>query len=72
MFFSILVFSFLSRQAKRSSPDALFTHDPFIGGFLIGSGGGPGPHIVRGRFTYTTRRVRPRGADGAQPWNSTS
>jgi E3 ubiquitin-protein ligase RNF115/126 len=54
-------------QPGRSGPDTLFTQGPFGGGFRIGGGGGPGPHIVGGRFTYTTGRLRPRDADGAQP-----
>jgi E3 ubiquitin-protein ligase RNF115/126 len=56
--------SFQSRQAGRSRPEALFAQAPFVGGFRIGGGGGSGTHMGGGRFTFTTRRVRP--VDGAQ------
>ena len=54
-------------QPGRSGPDTLFTQGPFGGGFSLGGGGGSGPQVVGGRFTYTTGRLRPRDADGAQP-----
>lgn len=51
-------------QAGRSGPNDLFPASPFGGGFRLG-GGGPGPHVVGGRFTYTTGPgLRPRNADG--------
>lgn len=53
--------SFQSRQAGVSGPGALFTQVHFIGD------GGSEPHIVGGRFIYTTTHLTPRDTDGAQP-----
>ena len=55
-------------QAGRSGPDEIFNNDPFTREFRFGGGGGggAGPHIVGGRFTYTTGPgYRPRNAVGA-------
>jgi division protein 1 len=54
---------FRAGRPGRSGPDDLYGQSPFHAtGFRMGGNGSP--HVVGGRFTFTTGNLRPRNADG--------